>query len=114
MMSKHLVYMFGKLAKAVEVLATNHHGIKERVWVASKYLFMLSPNAVPEFCREDVQWIHLMLTRYPAAGPYKSALEATYHRTRRSTAHKIAQRVWKLYQVMDTEVNVYLSGNTRT
>ena len=65
-MSRQLVYMFGKLAKAVEVLVTSPYDVRERVWVASTYLFMLVPDALPESCRDDVAWIHKMLTSYPA------------------------------------------------
>jgi len=101
--------MYGKLSEAVTILVTNPNKVKERLWVASDFLFMLDPESVPESCREDVKWVHKMLTRYPAKWPYKTALEATYHRTRNSTAQKIAQRVWTLYHVMHTEVDGLLA-----
>lgn len=104
-MSDNLVYMFGKLAKAVEILITNHHDARNRVWVAAPYLFMVQPGGLPESCREDAEWIHNMLTRYPAGGGYKTALDATYRRTRNITAGKIATRVWKLYHIMESEID---------
>ena len=107
-MKNNWVYLFGKVAKAVEVLATNPHEVKERVWVASKYLFMLSPESVPPSCRDDVRWIQRMLTRHPPSGYDKNALDATYRRTRPATAAKIARRIWTLYHVMETAVDNYL------
>jgi len=107
------VYLYGKLTKAIEILVTHSCDARERVWVASTYLFMLSPNSVPESCREDVEWIHKMLTRYPAADPYKSSLQATYYRTRQVTAVKIATRIWKVYHLMGTEVDNYLKSKER-
>lgn len=101
-MPTHWGWMFGKVAKAVEILVTNHHDVRNRVWVASTYLMILHPESVPERCREDVIWIHGMLTRYPASGYYKTPIEATYRRTRNRTAETIAHRVWKLYHEFDT------------
>lgn len=94
--------MYGKLAKAVEVLITNHGDVRNRVWVASKYLFMMTPEGVPARCKDDVVWIHHMLTRYPAFGYHKTALDATYQRTRCVTASKIAARVWRLFHEYQT------------
>src|ERR687888_378294 len=103
---QHWSWQFGKVAKAVDILVTNHNDVRERVWVASDYLFMLPPEMVPPACREDVVCIQKMLTRYPASGYYKSAVEATYHRTRNVTAGKIARRVWKLFHQFQTELEV--------
>lgn len=103
-MSDNLIYMFGKISKAVEILVTNNHDVKNRVWVAAPYLQMVQSGGLPDSCHEDIEWIHKMLVRYPHEPPYKSALDATYHRTRNSTAHKIAVRIWKLYHIMQTEV----------
>ena len=94
--------MFGKVSKAIHVLVTNNYDVRNRVWVASDYLMMLDPDSVPEQCREDVVWIQHMLTRYPPDEHRRSALDATYHRTRCVTASKIAARVWKLYHVYET------------
>ncbi len=99
-----LGYMFGKVSQAVGVLVTNHNEVKDRVWMASTYLFAVQPDGLPASCREDIEWIHHMLTRYPAEPPYRSRVRATYHRTRNATASKIAARVWKLYHLMDTEL----------
>jgi hypothetical protein len=103
---QHWNWQYGKLAKAVDILVTNHNDVRERVWVASEYLFMLHPAMVPPSCKEDVEWIQKMLTRYPASGYYRSAVEATYHRTRNVTAGKIARRVWKLFHQFQTEREV--------
>lgn len=103
-MPDNLVYMYGKLSKAVEVLVTNNYDVRNRVWIASEYLFMVQPEGLPKSCRADIEWIHYMLTRYPADLHYKSDLEATYYRSRNSTAHKIAVRVWTLYHLMQSEI----------
>lgn len=103
-MPDNLVYMYGKLSKAVEILITNNGDVRNRVWVAEEYLSMVQADGLPESCRADIEWIHHMLTRYPAEPPYRSALEATYRRTRNATAHKIAKRVWKLYHLMESEI----------
>src|SRR4051812_35160606 len=106
MAEQHWSWQYGKVAKAVDILVTNHNDVRERVWVASDYLFMLHPDMVPQSCREDVVWIQKMLIRYPASRSYKSAVEATYYRTRNVTAGKIAQRVWKLFHQFQTELEV--------
>ena len=103
-MRDNLGYMFGKVSQAVGVLITNHNDVRERVWVASKYLFAVQSSGLPASLREDVEWIHHMLTRHSAEPPYRSRVQATYHRTRNVTASKIAARVWSLYHLMDTEL----------
>ena len=103
---QHWSWQYGKVAKAVDILVTNHHDVRERVWVASEYLFMLHPDMVPPSCKDDVVWIQRMLTRYPASGYWKSAVEATYHRTRNVTAGKIAGRVLNLFHQFQTELEV--------
>ena len=105
MAEQHWNWQYGKVAQAVGVLVTNHHDVRERVWVASKNLFMLHRDAVPSSCRDDVIWIQKMLTRYPASGYDKSAVEATYRRTRNVTAGKIAQRVWTLFHKFQTALD---------
>lgn len=94
--------MYGKLAQAVGILVTNRHDVRERVWVASKYLLMLDPRMVPSSCKDDVAWILHMLMRHKSFGPHKSAVEATYERTRNATAAKIAQRVWRVFHEYQT------------
>lgn len=108
-MANNLVYMFGKLSQAVGILVTNQHDVRERVWAAAKHLSALHPDAFPKSCRKDVEWILHMLTRYPAEWPYKSAAKATYQRTPKSTASKIAERVWTLYHLTQTELENHIS-----
>ena len=103
-MANNLVYYFGKVSEAVGVLVTNKHDARERVRVASDYLFAVYPRELPASCRKDIEWIHHMLMRYPAEHPYRSRVEATYHRTRNVTASKIAARVWKLYHSINSEL----------
>ena len=103
---QHWNWQYGKVAKAVDILVTNHNDVRERMWVASDYLFMLHPDMVPPTCRDDVVWIQNMLTRYPASGSHKSAVAATYHRTRNVTAGKIARRVWNLFHQFQTELEM--------
>jgi len=112
-MSNNWVYLFGKLSGAIEVLITSSGDARHRVWLASRYIFMLSPDTVPESCRVDIQWIQDMLTRYPANKHYENSLDATYYRTRNVTASKIAQRIWTLYRMMETEVDEYLKRGGR-
>jgi len=104
-MTQHWAWMFGKVSSAVGELVTGAGDARNRVWAASEYLFQLSPDMVPDSCKDDVTWILQMLTRYPASGYYKSNMEATFHRTRNSTACKIAARVWHLYHVFDSELH---------
>ena len=99
-----LVYMYGKLSKAVEILATNHGDVKNRVWVAAPELSMVQAAGLPESLHDDINWIHAMMNRYPADHIYKSTLQATYHRTRNVTAERIARRVWTLFHLMQTEI----------
>lgn len=103
-MPDNLVYMFGKLSKAIEILITNHGDVRNRVWFAAPYIFMVQPDGLPDVLREDVEWIHKAMTRYPPNELYRSELEATYHRTRNVTAGKIASRIWMLYHLMETEI----------
>jgi len=103
-MRHNLVYMFGKLNKAVEILITNHGDVRNRVWVAAPHIFMVQAEGLPESLRSDIRWIHQRMTRYPANELHRSALEATYHRTRNITAGKIAARVWTLYHLMSSEI----------
>ena len=103
-------WLFGKLAKAVEILITDPRDARDRMRSASDYLMMLHPDGVPERCRPDVLWIQHMLTRYPADRYSRSALEATYRRTRNVTASKIAVRVWKLYHEYESAFNAEQQG----
>lgn len=103
-MPNNLVYVFGKVSQAVEVLITNEDDVRARVWAVSDYLFSAHPGALPASCRKDIQWIHHMLMRYPAEPPHRSRVEATYRRTRNVTASKIASRVWKLYHLINFEL----------
>lgn len=109
-MSNNLVYMFGKLSKAIEILVAYENDVRSCVWLAARYLQMIQPDGAPESCHENLRWIHKMLVRYPREAPYKSALEATFHRIRNSTPNKITVRLWKLYHIMQTEIeNVFMA-----
>ena len=100
----NLVWMFGKVSTAVGLMLRHPGDVRARVWAAATYLSQVQPGGLPESCREDIEWIHHMLTRHPKEPPYKSALQATYYRTRSVTASKIASRVWTLYHLMETEL----------
>jgi hypothetical protein len=100
-MSRNYEWLFGKLSQAVGVLVSNPGDVRNRVWVASTYLMQISPEAVPLECREDIEWIQHMLTRYSPGPLDDSAIRATYRRTRNKTASKIAERVWRAYLVYD-------------
>jgi hypothetical protein len=105
-MSKHYVWLFGKLSQAVGILVSNTGDARNRVWVAAPYLMQIPPGAVPPDCREDLKWIQHMLTRFPPGTYDDSALSATYRRTRNRTAGKIAQRVWHTYHVYDVAMSL--------
>jgi hypothetical protein len=105
----NLAYMYGKLSEAIEILITNHGDARNRVWVAAPKIFMVQAGGVPASLHEDIRWIHAKMTRYPANAVYKTALRATYQRTRNVTASRIAARVWKLYHAMQSE----LEGRSR-
>lgn len=104
-MRDNLTYMYGKLSKAIETLITNHHEIRNRLWIAAPEIFMVQAGGLPASLHGDVNWIHAMMTRYPATDVHRTALKATYHRTRNITAEKIARRVWKLYHLMQAELD---------
>lgn len=99
-----LIYDFGKVSQAVEVLITNPHDARERLRVASDYLFAVDSRGLPASCRKDMEWIYHMLTRYPAEPGYPSSVEATFHHIRKVAAAKIAARVWRLYHLMEEEL----------
>jgi hypothetical protein len=65
-------------------------------------LLQICPDFIPQECREDIAWIHHMLTRYPKEAHDASDLRATYRRTRNITACKIASRIWRAYQTYDS------------
>ncbi|WP_152597826.1 hypothetical protein [Novilysobacter arseniciresistens] len=99
MAQEHWTWLFGKLSSAVGVLVAGESDARNRVFVASKYLLQIPPDAVPPECQEDLRWIRHMLTRHEP-GPYDdSAVAATFRRTRNTTASKIASRVWHVYAV---------------
>ena len=112
-MPNSLVYYFGKVSQALGLLIADEHDARKRVWVASDYLLAVVPRELPDSCREDMEWIHHMLVRYPAEPPRQSRVEATYRRTRNVTASKIAARVWKLYQAMNSEIEAQDLGYAR-
>jgi hypothetical protein len=101
-MTQHWAWQFGKLSSAVGVLISHPGDARERVWASSGYLLQISPDVIPPECREDIAWIHHMLTRYPKGEYDDSNLRATYRRTRNVTACKIAARVWHAYHVYDS------------
>ena len=103
-MADNLVYMYGKLCKAIEILITNRHDVRNRVWVAANELSLIQADGLPPSLRADITWIHEMMNRYPADALRKSSLDATYHRTRNSTAEKIARRIWTLFHLMQSEL----------
>lgn len=106
MSEQHWPWQFGKLAQAVAVLVTGEGKVRERVWAATEYLNALHPEMVPPSCRKDLDWIQKALTKYPADKRYKSAMEATYHRTRNATAAKIAKSIWRMYNQFRFELHL--------
>lgn len=101
---QHWSWQFGKLTQAVGVLVTGTGDVRNRVWAATEYLNALHPEMLPSSCRKDLEWIQKALTKYPATEHHKSAMEATYHRTRNASAKRIAQRIWSMYHEFQTEL----------
>lgn len=87
------VFMFEKLSKAMEMLATSPGDARNRVFLSAEFLLQVNPQAVPESVREDVIWIRGMLKR-------KGDLKTTFLGTRNVTASKIAARVLDTYLEM--------------
>lgn len=93
---KNMAWMFGKLSEGLAVIVAHPGDARHRVWSAARYLLMVDPEAMPEPVRGDVAWIRQMLKRCPAELG-RSALTATYYRTKNVTASKIASRVFDAY-----------------
>jgi len=94
---QYLAWQFGKVAQALHVLSVHPDDVRGRVWSSYRYFGQVDASASPPECREDIEWIHQMMVRFPAAPHDKSGLDATYRRTRRSTAVKIAERIFLVH-----------------
>ena len=89
-------YFYGKVAKAVNILATDEGDIKRRLLLAGESMFLVPPDGVPANVREDIVWIHEQLTRFDPVGS-EGRLHATVRRIRRKTCSKIADRIMDVY-----------------
>jgi cytochrome c553 len=65
-----------------------------------------TPRWYPRVVGKILDWIQKALTKYPADKRYKSAMEATYHRTRNATAAKIAKSIWRMYNQFRFELHL--------
>jgi hypothetical protein len=83
--------------RAFKILVLDEGDIRNRLFRAAPELRMLEPEVFPASWREDIKWIQHMLTRYPET-KYVSRQEATFSRTRSTTAKKVVERVWMLYE----------------
>ena len=96
-MRKRWTWAFGKISQAVEILATDPHDARHRVWRAADYFLSVMPEDLPTNCYSDFEDIRKRLLRCPPSGHYKSAIEATFARTRNTTASKIAADMLRVY-----------------
>jgi hypothetical protein len=91
---RHASYFFGKVSRAVELLATGPGDIKERLCSAGMEILITPPDFVPEHLREDLRWVRSQLMRFGEDGTSsQEKLYATMRRIRKATGVKIAQRI---------------------
>lgn len=91
-LSDQLTYANEKYASAIQILATNISGIRQRLNAAAFDIMLISPEMVPdvEGVQDDIRWIHEQLTKY-------GRVPTTMNTIRRKTGEKIAKRVVTVY-----------------
>lgn len=104
-MTTNLIYAFGKLSEAVEILTLHQGDIRRRVFVAGECMLPVTPEMVPEQYRSEIKCIHHYLTRFPALHS-EGTLWATYKRTRTVTALRLAKKMHSLYWSLKGEVEI--------
>lgn len=119
-MSYQYTYAWEKFGRAIHSLATGKDEIRQRLLVAFQGdLLVIRSEHLPDRVREDYQWIMRQLTKYDEKYPgekehfvsndgrydylMSSKLEATLLRIRRSTAVKVAEKLFYIWSVLEEE-----------
>lgn len=84
-------YAAEKFARAVDALATGPGDVRERLISAYKYLFPVTPEHLPNYCRNEYRRFIRRITKYPAEYPMEGDVHASCRRMRRATGAKLAQ-----------------------
>jgi hypothetical protein len=99
-------YTYEKLCSAVQCLATHPGDVRERLTGAFLAFHTLTEKDFPKEYRKDWTWINKELTKY---GPllnhkgevWRGSVDNTMRRIKNKTALKIAERIVKLFWVIN-------------
>ena len=95
------VYMFKFLSQAINELVTGPGDARDRVYCAGEHFLLIAIEAIPSDLQKDATKIREYLTEFKAEPgaifPFDTDLRVTMKRRRKSTATKIAQSMWSLY-----------------
>jgi hypothetical protein len=121
-------YAYEKFSRAIYTLATGEGEVRSRLHdVFFDPLLVIEPKHLPEDLRGDFVWIKKSITKYKERwggqleelrgwekedpmfkekflNLYPNQIEATLSRIRRSTGVKIAERIFKIYESLDSRV----------
>ena len=121
-------YAYEKFSRAIYTLATGAGDVRSRLlYVFFDPLLVIQSKQLPEDLREDLIWIKKKITKFKEKWPgqlkklegwenkdpmfkekfpnlYPNPVEATLNRIRRSTGVEIAQRIFKIYDSLDSRV----------
>jgi len=121
-------YAYEKFSRAIYTLATGAGDVRSRLLdVFFDPFLVIKPKHLPEDLREDFLWIKKSITKYKEKwrgqleelrgwekkdpmfkekfpNLYPNQIEATLSRIRRSTGVKIAERIFKIYESLDSRV----------
>lgn len=99
-------YTHEKLSAAIQCLATHPGDVRERLADAFMSFHTLTEKDFPKEYRKDWTWIHKELTRF---GPIvndrgevrRGSVDNTMRRIKNKTASKIAERIVKLFWIIN-------------
>jgi hypothetical protein len=105
-------YALEKFNHAMYTLSTGEEEIRKRLLLVFQGdLMMITPEHLPEECRKDYAWIIETITKFDKK--YKSQdnfhateegrIEATLHRIRKRTGRKIAEKLYDVWSILNTE-----------
>ena len=103
-------YAHEKLITTIGMLATLPGDVRERLLQASPAFWSLKEEDFPEQLRSDFRWITMQMTKrgpdfWPDGRIRKAAIENTMRRIQKSTGTTIAERLWHIYQHLDSIVH---------
>lgn len=91
-------YDFQGLSKAMHILVTGEKDARNRVFTAGRLLMLIDPEVFRDpDVRSLLRTIKARLTRNAPELPGETSLDATFRRTRNSTASKIAELAFDAY-----------------